>query len=495
MSDTDNGANDDRFALDRQNLPEGFDETAFEQAVEAMFEARVDPPGERTEAHKAHVKGKLLSASYLDPNGPGFEDAFVDYYEAGFKFVRVVATGLNGDSRTRRQTYARVADVIEKLKGDERKVTYQELATVADEVIDRGPVDDGNFEAKVRGAHDDYVGRTPVYDSLNLPDIVVDDTAQAEVEPANIRAVSMIYAASELEMAYLPTACHHAAQDWTDGVLPVGEAAGQLFDTYVWGSRDRLDPAARQIQFDRIADCSRHIGRFCASLSERDRSQYLSEYLVPGDRQRTAQPRDAAVRKAARDLLAFCSLHGWAYTQFAAKRLGNQIRECVAIMEHPEVQKAYGVQGPWQAVERIATMTTGTVPNVPKHRTLAATGKAIVDRLATKAKAIAASASSQPLFAGVGIAPAGGAVFTQAEYEELVTLAENWLAANGVNDQQRMEQSQIRESQATGSLPSLGGSPVGGFDSSGVRDQLMNMVNSGQMPTPDQVEQLFRIGG
>lgn len=502
---------DGRYALDKRNLPDGFDEEGFEEAVTQLFLNRnADPrPGEhedldattlRIRAHRANVIGALLGASYLDPSGPGFDDTFVEYYNDGFELVDLVrANGVVAPGKVRRlDVYAAVAQEISELKDGDP--TYQEVAAVSGEVIDRGPVND-NFDAKVRSALDDFVSKTPVYDSLNLPDIVTDETAQAEVEPTNIRAVSMVYAARELESAFLLPAVQVIAQDWTDGFTPVGDALGRLLDRYVWGARDRLDAAAREVQFERIAELDTHLMRLCSAISERDRAQYLSEYLTPGDRRRSAQPRDAAVRKSARDLLAYASLHGWAYPQFAAKRLGNQIRECVTIVDHPEAQKAYGVQGPWQLVERVATMAGGSVPNIAQHRALAATGKAIMDMLATKAKAIAASVSSTPLFPPPrgsdgfsGSERVRTTVFTATEYEVLLTHVDNWLAASGVNDRERMEASQIRETAPSASLPMFGGGAAqdGGINAGAVKDQLMNMVSAGQMPTMDQLNQLFR---
>lgn len=492
-----------RYTIDPRNLPENFDPGAYTAVIEGLFRNRnADLESPRTQAHAAYVTGSLIRASYFETTSPGFEDAFVEYFNRGFETVDVLTdSGRVEPSRDKRQldVYGAVAREIYELK-DGADPTVQEVAAVADDVLDRGPVNDGNFAAKVRSAHDDYVSLTPVYDSLELPDIVTDDTAQAEVEPTNIRAVAMIYAAGELENAQLIAACDQAAQDWSDGVLPVGENAGRLFDSYVWEARDRLDTAARTIQFERVADLNGHMLRFCSATSERDRAQYLSEYLAPGpDRRRAAQPRDAAVRKAARDLLAYASLHGWAYTQFAAKRLGNHIRECVEIIDHPEVQKAYGVQGPWQVVERVSAMTTGSTPNIQKHRALASTGKAIIDMLAAKAKDIAASLAKDPLFPpgtdSSGADDGRRSIFDRNEYEVLLTNVENWLAANLVNDRQRMEQSQLRESAPAASLPSFGGTDGGiGFDSNAVKDQLMQMVSTGQLPTADQVEQMFRLG-
>lgn len=494
--DGDSGAGghlyDGGFEVDRRNLPDSFDHAAQADLVDHVTvlaaERDLDDGDPADAAQIAYILGSLIRGSYYSANSPGFASTFSDEYNKGF----VKVESLDGDRIIARQVYVRVAGEIADIKGSEPSV--QEVAAVSDDVIDLGPVDDHNFRAKVRASHTDFVARQPSYDSLDLPDIVTDDTAQAEVEPTNVRAVSMIYAASHLES--MIQACDQIAQDWTDGYIPVGESASRDLDAYVWNARDRLDATAREIQTDKIKDLESHLLRFCSATSERDRSRYLSEYLVGDNRRTSAQPRDAAVRKAARDMLAFASLHGWAYAQSASKRLGNQIRECTSIVSNPEVQKAYGVQGPWQLIERSHQMNTGFIPPVAKERTLASTGKEILDLLATKSKDIAASLAKDPLFPTDDVR-GGRSIFTYDEYEQLLGHVENWLAANGINDNERVAASRINDKSSAPSLPSFGGG--GGFGGSGfdvntARDQLMQMAATGQVIDPGQINQLFNIG-
>ena len=479
------------YDIDRNNLPSSVDAAvlkALRRAIRQRATDRgLDIDNAVDAAHIAYITGSLLLQSFFSATSPGFDSAFSDEYNKGFEVVDML-----GNRRAiARDLYPRVAGEIAGIKG--AQPTVQEVTAVTDDVLELGPVND-NFRAKVSSAHTDFVARTPLYDSLELPDIVTDDTAQAEVEPANIRAVGMIYAAGHLEMLF--GACDAAAQDWHDGFIPVGASAGQLFDAYVWNTSDRLSANAREIQSDRIADVHDHLMRFCSATSERDRARYLSEYLVGDNRRRTAQPRDAAVRKAARDLLAYASLHGWAYAQFAARRLGNHIRECTQIAENAEVQKAYGVQGPWQFVERVHQMNGGDIPNIAKDRTLASTGKEILDLLASKSKDIAASLAKDPLFP-TDTVDGGRSIFTNEEYEQLLVHVENWLAANGINDSERAAASQLVDAGAAPSLPTFGGAGLsgnGGFDATGARDQLMQIVASGQMPSVGQIDQLFKVG-
>lgn len=490
MADDNNPADD--FTIDERGLPDTFDAEKYTKAVKRLFRDRdVDLSTPTAKAHRAYVTGALIRDSYFDPGSPGFDDAFVDQFDEGYTLAETMATFRLAAQNGRRiryiDVYVEIAEEISAIKGDEG-ATVQELAGVSDAVLERGPVDD-NLAAKVRSAFDDFVGQTPSYDSLELPDIVTEDSSQGVYEPTNIRSCSMIGAAMHLDRAGLMSAVDQSAQDWREGVLAINGAAGRLYDPYVWEARDRLDPAARQIQYDRIKDLDDYLLRFCSAVSERERATFLSEYLIGAERdRRKPQPQDAGVRKTARDLLGYASLHGWAYAQFAAQRIGNHIRQCVEIIEHPEVQKAYAVIGPWQVVERVNTMSTGRAPNISKELTLASTGKEIIDLLASKSLDIAANRISMPLFP-TAEQNGGRAVFSRAEYQRLLGHVENWLAASAVTDSQRFDAAQPREVQSSNSLPAMGG--YGGSDSTVVRDQLMQMVGSGQMPTADQLNQLF----
>lgn len=490
--------------IDTRGLPEEFDRAAYVARIKQLFQDRdADLDTAPTRAHCAYVTGSLLRDSYYTATSPGFEDAFSDVFNEGFGRPETSGSQhLPGipkkiENVRRIEVYLSVTGLLTDFKG-KQPPTVQEVAAVSDEVLERGPAND-NTRAKARSAFDNFVGQAPSFDTLDLPPLVTEEGSQGVYEPTNIRACAMIGAANHLDRAGLMPAVDQAAQDWTAGELPVGDSAGRLFDPYVWDARDRLDPAARQIQYDRIRDLDDYLLRFCSAVSERERGLYLSEYLTGSQRdRRTPQPQDASVRKTARDLLGYASLNGWAYTAFAARRIGNHIRTCVDIIENVEVQKAYGVAGPWQVVERIAAMTTGKTPNLAKELTLSSTGKEILDRLADKAKDIAVNRTGVPLFPprvsdvqpGVpnGSTPATS-VFSESEYLTLLGHVENWLAANAITDTQRFDAAQPRDTAPTSSLPAMGG--FSAPDSNAIRDQLMQMVGSGQMPSVDQVNQLF----
>ena len=68
---------------------------------------------------------------------------------------------------------------------------------------------------------------------------------------------------------------------------------------------------------------------------------------------------------------------------------------------------------------------------------------------------------------------------------------ENWLAANAITDHQRFDAAQPRQVQASGRCRLRGGfSPAG--DANALRDQLMQMVGAGQIPSADQLTSMFQ---
>jgi hypothetical protein len=499
MSDNNSAVLD--VEIDRRGLPDNFRAKRYLRAIKRLFDDRdVDTSLETAQAHAAYVTGALLRDGFFDPASPGFEDAFIRQWNEGYEIAETTETDPRRPSfftsrdglRLRKlDVYLQVYKELLVIKAQQTP-TVQELAAVSDEVMERGPVDD-NLLAKVRSAFDNVVSQAPSFDTLDLPPIITEENSPGVYEPENIRACSLIGAAWHLDRAGLFSAVDQSAQDWNDGVLPVAEGPGRLYDEYVWEADRRLDPAARHVQYQRIKELDDYLLRFCSAVSERERGLFLSEYLVGSQRdRRSPQPQDAAVRKTARDLLGYASLHGWAYTQFAAQRIANHIRECVEIIEHPEVQKAYGVTAPLQVVERVNAMSSGRTPDINKEFTLASTGKEIIDLLALKALDVAANRVSTPLFPTRDFSRNGipRAVFSVSEYQLLLGHVENWLAANSITDYQRFDAAQPRQVQAVGSLPAPGGfSPP---DANALRDQLMQMVGAGQIPSADQLNQMFQ---
>ena len=104
--------------------------------------------------------------------------------------------------------------------------------------------------------------------------------------------------------------------------------------------------------------------------------------IVSGQRTSALSLTAEAVRQAGRNLAANASLYGWGGTQFAARRLAKHVSTAFDILSNPDIQAAYGVDGPYKVVERVATEQWGAAPNIVKYRALAEAGRNILNIIA-----------------------------------------------------------------------------------------------------------------
>lgn len=162
-----------------------------------------------------------------------------------------------------------------------------------------------------------------------------------EIVPDNIRAVGLIYAAYQLERL-------------------------RLFE--VSGAEP---PAGREALYARMldADFERLWRRFLESLAA---------YAHPDGKRR---PAGKGVRATGRELAVCLSRRGSAETRVAAHRLGEAVQVAMDLLRGPELLARYGVQSPWDVIER-AGREVGRAPEVERRRTLAHSGKRILDLLA-----------------------------------------------------------------------------------------------------------------
>jgi hypothetical protein len=224
--------------------------------------------------------------------------------------------------------------------------------------------------------------------------------------------------------------------------------------------------------------------RFLASLAEFDRQRQVAG--VFDTRQRPVSITGEQVRKAGNDLAANASLYGWGWTHFAARRLNGDISTALNILKLPQIQRTYGVGNPWQVIERVAADEFGQAPNIVKYRTMAESGKAILDLVAKHARTLATSTGNL-LFPDPNL-PDAKSDIDAADLRTFLTHTQYWLAVNGVTDQQVGQMSQPVESKSAPTLPPL--SSGGGMDS-GAMDKLKQMVTSGTAPSLDQLQTLL----
>jgi hypothetical protein len=499
------------FYIDSRGLPPSFNadkQKEWKAKVNSELTKSFGLPEAGNENMYAAIKGMLLLDEQFAPESFGFQDAIQKAWKESLGKTK------KKDGKTdvpNREIYAKVAATIPTLNGGVDKIALQQFASVSRYVIagaDDVPIDHNDFAANVRLGLDKYVAGAPAFDSLTLPALTGEDGADVEIEPDNVKAVALIYAAYQLERLRLFHVVDRMTELFVNGMLPIGfDAAGKALDTYYWDSEDRLSETARQMQYGRClgvsgADVSREVQpnkefdtlflRFLSSIAEYDRQRRVADIL--DNKGRALRLTGEQVRKNGRDLAANASLYGWGGTHFAARRLNSHITTAFDIVKLAQIQKAYGVSNPWQVVERVAANEWGQAPNIVKYRTMAESGKAILDIVAKHTKAWNGNTGKplfdEPLAAGV----IKGDIPPEDE-QQLLIHTQYWLAVNGVQDEQVDKMSQPAETVYAPSMPAFGAvSPNlngAGGGGNGAMEKLRQMVASGTAPTLEQLQQML----
>jgi hypothetical protein len=454
----------------------------------------------------ASVIGLLLLNEQFDERVPGFTSE-----------IRRALDELVGDTLGKANVdYFTKAEVeLLKLRTPSTTIFYQELAFVGRFLIKGAneiPLDHPYISVQVKRGQEAYVGGPPVFDSLELPPLTGDDGSDIEIEPENIKAVGMVYAASQLEEMRLFNVVDRITEIFHNGQLPIGfDAGGRAIDDYLWNTEDRMNEAARRMVYSRVlgvkgGDVSKEVQpnsqfdmlflRFLASLAEYDRQQRISD-IVQGSN-RPLNLTSEYVRKAGRDLASNLSLYGWGGTHFAARRMRQHIDDAIGILKQPSVQKAYGVTNIYQVIERVAASEFNTTPNIVKSRTMAEAGKAIIDLVAKHSDKWGKTGTS-PLFSEpttivfnrLPVPPD----IPDEDRDVLLRQTQYWLAVNGIKDDQVDKYSEPEIAAYAPSVPSFGGFGAGAIHSNGGSsdgmEKIKQMVTQGQVPSLDQLQQLF----
>ena len=341
---------------------------------------------------------------------------------------------------------------------------------------------------------------------LDLPPLSGGGTDDQQIEPDNIRAVSAIYVVYQCEQMMLFPVVDRIVELFMAGLLPMsGDNLARKLDDYYWDKDDRVSPNGRAAQYTRALNAgggnvgrdvtanvefNELLERVIFSTAEYYRQQSVSEMFETRGRRAKATTGEQ-VRKAVRDLAANCTLYGYAGTQFAAERMGTQLKRAMEILSLPRIKQVYGVNSMWQVIERVAQSEFGTTVNIVKHRTLAEEVRTILDIVARRSN-IWSLSSGNKLFSEHDDDIAD---LSFADSTRMFQAAQYYLAVNGVQDDHVARMSQPADTPATPTIPgfgSFGGQDMpamgGGNDVSG---QLRDMLAAGQTPSPDQIRSMI----
>ena len=492
--------------------------------VDAELAATV-PTGELKDSLRSFVLGAMSLDGFLEQDVEAQRRHVTDLRfesEQTTKFI-------DGSTRKNRAAYEKIDASLRTVRGAMNGSGlgyFEELAFVSRRLLRNAnevPVDASGIGQRVAVALSEYEAPS-AGGNLNLPSLSSPIVAEADLEQDNIRAIALIYAAWNLEELKLFQVLDRVVEVFMNGQLPVGfDNGGRALSEYYFDDDDqRLTEAARRMTYSRVlgvpgGEVSKEappnrpfqdlLLRFLASVSEFERQRRIDDVVGTRSRIDVLSNTGEQVRKAGFDLAANASLYGYGGTFFVAQRLAKQIERALRILSVPEVLSSYGVQSPFQVIERVcATDLGGTVPNVVQRRTMADAGKALLD-LVAKYVAFWPRATSRPLFGelievvdsrnGDGAIRRGDSVLvqrdgdiTREDQQKIALSVEQWLAVNGISDDQR---ARLGEPQMTAAAPSIPSGPQHG--ASPAFDQLRQMVSAGQTPSLDQLKALMPDAG
>lgn len=498
-----------KYTFDPRGLPPSadFDPAAFEAFVGGNLDDTIP------HVHVA-MRNFVLGAMSLDgflPQDRSSQERHIR--DLRFESERTTRM-LDGSTRLAREALDDIKKALDAERGGrdgDGDAYYEELAFVARRLLTNTqevPIDAPGLRQRVASELTEYVA-PDAGGSLNIPSLSDPETAEADLVPENIRAVALVYAAWNLEELKLFQVLDRVTEVWMNGQLPTGfDAGGRALSDYYFDPDDkRLTEAARRMTYGRVlgvpgGEVSKEAPpnrtfqdlflRFLASVSEYDRQRRIDDVVGVRARIDVLSNTGEQVRKAGFDLAANASLFGFGGTYFVAQRLANQIERALRILSVPEILSAYGVQSPFQVIERVSAADLGgTVPNVVQRRTMAEAGKIVLDTIA--AYTAIWPGSSQPLF-GDTVDPTinrpTNADIPAAVQDKLGRAVEQWLAVNGIKDEQR---ARLGEPQVSAPVPSIPTAPGDGA-SGPAFDQIKQMITAGQTPSLDQLKALMPDG-
>lgn len=507
----------EKYDFDPRALPLGVDGKQLEgirsERVRTMLGAAAKPPV------VTFILGALSLDGRLHDSDPAAIDAHIrlvrNETEGSTQSIKRDSEG-NPESLLNTKALDEINKAFGRARGNDDDSSYfEEFAFVARALIANArnvPIDSSGLDGRVALELTNYVPGQ-FGGSLALPEFETPAVAGADLVADNMRAVALVYAAWNLEELKLFQVLDRVVEVFMNGQLPVGFDNGgrALADYYFSDDEQKITEAARRMTYSRVlgvagGEVSKEappnrgfqdlLLRFLSSISEFDRQRRIADVVTQGfSRFDSLSLTGEQVRKSGRDLAANMTLYGYGGTFFVAQKLKNQIARAIAVLSTPEILAAYGVQSPFQVVERVAaTDLGGNVPNIVRHKTMAEAGKAVLDIIADSIPAW--TSSERPLFEArldarmqpaVGQPPVLPPDIAQPTEALLMRHTEHWLAVNGIKDEQRARLGEPELTTAQPSIPNAAPDGAGGP----AFDQLRQLVSSGQAPSLDQLKALL----
>ena len=317
--------------------------------------------------------------------------------------------------------------------------------------------------AKVQGASD---GAPMSAIDIDLPDL--EEQADVEIVVDNLHAMQALYYAASLEELKVFQVVDKLVELFQHGYLPLGKGfAGDGLYKYWKESIDRLSEIERRNLYARCfgfpggaaeeGSPNREFEslwmRFISAVSSFVRQFEVNNLITRSIPLPVSQEQ---VRKSGRDLAANLSLHGYGIAYFAATELQQQIKEVIALLSSDDIKLAYGARDMWQVVDQVATLELGGARNSIRYRTMANAGAIIVRWLAKNHRdllAIGTNVIDPAAVRDFNLRPDGVKATVDPTDYDLANACEQWLAVNGIPDQEIEDFAQPIESPFVTSRP------------------------------------------
>ncbi|MDZ3832305.1 MAG: hypothetical protein U0S50_10855 [Sphingopyxis sp.] len=358
-----------------------------------------------------------------------------------------------------------------KIAGDdEPAVSTTEFASIFEKLVVAGvSASDPNLKRKV----DDQMDRVqsadeekPLHEfTLTLPDL--ESTTDYEVVEENIRLMGPMIFASMFEELKAFQVVDRLVEMSQRGELPLikGPAGTKLYQ-YWREAPNRMSEVERQTFYAMTlglptgqpggssnGEFQELWLRFVSSVSSLVRENRVDQIL------RSALPvsiNQQQVKKAARDLAANMSLHGYGMAFYAAADLTKQINEMIDLLSDAELRSAFGARDIWGVIDQVAQLELGGARNSSKYRTLASCGAIITNWLADNTDRLRDPTMPIIDIKEVENPPrrfSGQSATSNPTDYDLVNACELWLADSAMADERIEQMAQPRESPQQPSRP------------------------------------------
>lgn len=309
------------------------------------------------------------------------------------------------------------------------------------------------------------VEREPSRIEIDLPDL--EEETSHDIQATNIIGLQPGLVCAMFEELKVFQVVDKLVELFQNGMLPITRGnAGDFLYRYWKESATRVGEAERRAFYGRAFGIpggddggmpNREFNdlwlRFVSSVSSFLRQNSLDDLLrarVPG------AISQQQVRKAARDLAANLSLHGYGMTYFLGTELQRTIKDVIKLLSDEEIRAAYGAKDMWQVIDQVAMLELGGAKNSVRYRTMATAGAVIIAWLSTHANELART--------GYGVILDVNAVHSPTVSEghkptlkptdyDLFNACEQWLAVTGTDDTRVEEYAQPHEAPMMTSKP------------------------------------------